>query len=127
MKSHIQSLKLSRRQFVVGSGGIAIGVAFGLPAFTASKRALAQNAGFAPNQWVSIAADGTVTILSPAAEIGHIKTRFQFGEGHGLLPVVWRAKCGSATARSRANSSTAAGPSFSAIASRIGYPELTLR
>ena len=70
MKPHFDSLVLSRRQFILGSGGAAIGVAFGVPALTASRKALAQNAGLAPNQWVSIAADGTVTIFSPASEMG---------------------------------------------------------
>ncbi|MBL8383943.1 MAG: xanthine dehydrogenase family protein molybdopterin-binding subunit [Burkholderiales bacterium] len=70
MKKPITTLALSRRQFLLGSGGLAIGVAFGLPALTASRKAQAQAAGLAPNQWVSIATDGTVTILSPAAEMG---------------------------------------------------------
>ncbi len=70
MNPRIDSLVLSRRQFLLGSGGMAIGVAFGVPALTAAKRAQAQGAGLAPNQWVSIAADGTITILSPASEMG---------------------------------------------------------
>ena len=70
MKNQIKTLALSRRQFLLGSGGIAIGVAFGVPALTASKKALAQGAGLAPNQWVTIATDGTITILSPASEMG---------------------------------------------------------
>ena len=70
MKNQIKTLALSRRQFLVGSGGIAIGVAFGIPALTASKKALAQGVGLAPNQWVTIATDGTISILSPASEMG---------------------------------------------------------
>ncbi len=70
MKNQIKTLALSRRQFLVGSGGIAIGVAFGVPALTASKKALAQGAGLAPNQWVTIATDGTISILSPGSEMG---------------------------------------------------------
>ena len=70
MKPQIKTLTLSRRQFLLGSGGIAIGVAFGVPALTAANKAQAQGAGLAPNQWVSIATDGTVTILSPASEMG---------------------------------------------------------
>lgn len=70
MKSQIKTLTLSRRQFLLGSGGLAIGVAFGVPALTAANKAQAQGAGLAPNQWVSIATDGTVTILSPASEMG---------------------------------------------------------
>jgi isoquinoline 1-oxidoreductase beta subunit len=70
MKTSVKTLALTRRQFLLGSGGMAIGVAFGVPALTASKRAQAQAAGLAPNQWVSIATDGTVTIVSPASEMG---------------------------------------------------------
>jgi isoquinoline 1-oxidoreductase beta subunit len=65
-----QQLKLSRRQFLVGSGSFAIGVAFGAPLLTAAGKAVAQGAGLAPNQWVTIAVDGTITILSPASEMG---------------------------------------------------------
>ena len=70
MKTPVRTLKLSRRQFLLGSGGIAIGVTFGVPAFTSAGKALAQTAGLAPNQWVTITPDGAVTILSAAAEIG---------------------------------------------------------
>ena len=70
MNSTVKTLSLSRRQFLLGSGGMAIGVAFGVPALTASKQARAQAAGLNPNQWVSISADGTVTIVSPASEMG---------------------------------------------------------
>ena len=68
--TNVKTLTLSRRQFLVGSGSIAIGVAFGVPALTASKKALAQSAGLAPNQWVTIGTDGIVTILSPGSEMG---------------------------------------------------------
>ena len=70
MKNPIKTLTLSRRQFLLGTGGMAIGVAFGLPALTASNKAMAQGAGLAPNQWVTIATDGSITILSPASEMG---------------------------------------------------------
>ena len=70
IKTTVKTLTLSRRQFLLGSGGLAIGVAFGVPALTASKKALAQSAGLAPNQWVTIGTDGIVTILSPGSEMG---------------------------------------------------------
>ena len=75
MTSHIKTLAprtltLSRRQFLVGSGSIAIVIAFGVPALTASRKAAAQAAGLTPNQWVTIGTDGTVTIISPGSEMG---------------------------------------------------------
>lgn len=59
--------ELSRRSFLAGSGTLALSVSFGL---TASQLAHAQTANFNPNGWVNIAADGTVTLMSPAAEMG---------------------------------------------------------
>lgn len=58
---------ISRRFFLVGSGSMAIGVSFGL---SASQALSADGAGFNPNGWVHIAADDTVTLMSPAAEMG---------------------------------------------------------
>jgi len=62
-----QVAELSRRSFLVGSGSLAVGVSFGL---TAAQIAQAQTTNFNPNGWVHIAADGTVTLMSPAAEMG---------------------------------------------------------
>ncbi len=59
--------ELSRRSFLAGSGTLALSVSFGL---TASQLAQAQTANFNPNGWVNISADGTVTLMSPAAEMG---------------------------------------------------------
>ncbi len=62
------SMKLSRRSFLVGSGSLAVGVSFGL---SAPELAEAQaQPGFNPNGWVNIATDGSVTLMSPAAEMG---------------------------------------------------------
>ena len=62
-----QVAELSRRSFLVGSGSLAVGVSFGL---TAAQIAQAQTSNFNPDGWVHIAADGTVTLMSPAAEMG---------------------------------------------------------
>ena len=61
---------VSRRSFILGSGGLALGLSFGL---TQTELALAQApgaGGFAPNSWINIGLDGIVTLMSPAAEMG---------------------------------------------------------
>lgn len=57
--------KVSRRAFLGGSAGLMFGFALGLP-----KTAAAQGAPGRLNAYVSIAADGAITIQSPVAEMG---------------------------------------------------------
>ncbi len=66
MTMDIQTTVLSRRSFLVSTGGMSFAVAFG------SSDAFAQGAarGYKPNAWVTIETNGTVTIVSPAAEMG---------------------------------------------------------
>lgn len=66
----LQAPSVSRRSFLLGSGGLALGLSFGL---TQSELALAQTpsaAGFGPNSWINIGLDGQVTLMSPASEMG---------------------------------------------------------
>jgi isoquinoline 1-oxidoreductase beta subunit len=63
----IETTALSRRSFMVRSGAFGVAVTFGtfdgiLPAHAAGE--------FKPNAWVFIGSDGTVTLMSPAAEMG---------------------------------------------------------
>ena len=61
---------VSRRSFMLGTGGLALGLSFGL---TQSELALAQTpaaGGFGPNSWINIGLDGMVTLMSPASEMG---------------------------------------------------------
>lgn len=67
-----QSRALSRRSFLVTAGRLGIAVAFGsLPdlAYGAAVAPAAEGA-FRPNAWITIAADGTVSIIAPAVEMG---------------------------------------------------------
>lgn len=67
---------LSRRSFLVTLGGAGIAVAFvGLvPVAHAATETIATE-GLTLNAWVTIAPDGTVTLVSPAAEMGQgVKT-----------------------------------------------------
>ena len=60
--------RTSRRRFVLGTGaGLALG--FVLPGAARASNA-APAARFAPNAWLRIAADGTVTVVCGSAEMG---------------------------------------------------------
>jgi isoquinoline 1-oxidoreductase beta subunit len=72
MTKHFEALSFSRRGFLVGTGATAIAVTFGapdgiLPVDAASRIGI--------GGWVNIAANGTVTIVNPASEMGQgVKT-----------------------------------------------------
>src|SRR3954453_23648092 len=77
MNTHIRnsSLKISRRQmaltrrgFMVGAAGLTFTIAAGKAGHPAAIAA--ERSGKAMSPWVSIAPDGTITIMSAAAEIG---------------------------------------------------------
>jgi isoquinoline 1-oxidoreductase beta subunit len=63
----VETRTLSRRSFLVASGGTAIVVAFGdiVPGLAATGAE-----PFAANAWVTIGSDGIVTIMQPASELG---------------------------------------------------------
>jgi isoquinoline 1-oxidoreductase subunit beta len=56
---------LSRRSFLVSSGALGVAVTFGV-----FDDVLASPAPFQANAWVTIDGDGTVTLMSPASEMG---------------------------------------------------------
>jgi len=60
-------VKLSRRAFLAGTAGLTFAFAVDLKV---PRRARAQSGPLKPNVWVTIDPDGTVTIVSPAAEMG---------------------------------------------------------
>jgi isoquinoline 1-oxidoreductase beta subunit len=59
---------LTRRSFLIASGGFAVALAFGegSAALAASSRARRMQ----PNAWITIDADDWVTLISPASEMG---------------------------------------------------------
>lgn len=68
MQNATEIRAMSRRSFLVSSGGVGVAVAFG----TLPKLAFAATgeAGFEATAWVSVGTDGMVTIMAPASEMG---------------------------------------------------------
>jgi isoquinoline 1-oxidoreductase beta subunit len=62
--------RISRRSFLKGAGGLTFCIALGADGIRLISEAEAQGSARAVNAWVRIAPDGTVTILSPGAEMG---------------------------------------------------------
>ncbi len=72
-KSAAKSFQPARRRFMVGAAGLTFGVAFGVPpilklAVGEAQAATAKQVTLSP--WVTLSTDGTVAIMSPAAEMG---------------------------------------------------------
>src|SRR5260370_29038581 len=60
----------SRRDFLKGTAGLTFVLTLPADALGLIDEAAAGEAPFAPSVWLTIATDGTITILSPAAEMG---------------------------------------------------------
>jgi isoquinoline 1-oxidoreductase subunit beta len=61
---------LSRRQVMIGAAGLSFAVALRVDRRAAGAVLGAERSGKALSPWVSIATDGTTTIMSPATEMG---------------------------------------------------------
>src|SRR5919201_389693 len=61
---------LSRRQVMIGAAGLSFAVALGVNRHAAGAVLGTERTGKALSPWVSIAGDGTITIMSPATEMG---------------------------------------------------------
>jgi isoquinoline 1-oxidoreductase beta subunit len=72
MTKHIKSLnaRLSRRQLMTGAAGLTFAVALGINRRAGAAALATARTGKALSPWVSIAGDGTITIMSPATEMG---------------------------------------------------------
>ncbi len=68
MNQHIKSVELSRRQVMIGAAGLSFAIALGGSADAAVLAA--ERTGQALSPWISIAPDGTITIMSAATEMG---------------------------------------------------------
>ena len=70
MKNIDTSFDLNRRRFMTGAAGLTFGVAFGVPSLLNADNATAAGKDVTVNPYVTIATDGTISIMSPAAEMG---------------------------------------------------------
>ena len=73
----VTTLRLSRRSFLVRSGAVSVGVAFGAVAVGRKPQAplkapvgAGKTARLAPNPWVTLSTDGTIEITTPGIEMG---------------------------------------------------------
>jgi isoquinoline 1-oxidoreductase subunit beta len=63
----VRNIDVSRRSFMVGAAGMTFAVASGLPP---EQAAAAGSGDVTLSPWVTLSTDGTVAIMSPAAEMG---------------------------------------------------------
>src|SRR5271166_807816 len=61
---------VSRRHVMIGAAGLSFAFALGAPGLATATMLAAERAGKALSPWVSISIDGTITIMSPAVEMG---------------------------------------------------------
>src|SRR5215813_11261184 len=60
----------NRRDFLKGSAGLTFALTLPAVPLDLAGEAGANEAPFAPSVWLTVATDGTITIVSPAAEMG---------------------------------------------------------
>jgi isoquinoline 1-oxidoreductase subunit beta len=62
--------QISRRAFLKESAGLTLALAIVADPLHVAAHAAAAQAPYAPTLWLTIATDGTITVVSPAAELG---------------------------------------------------------
>ena len=71
MTKHIRSnTQPSRRQVMTGAAGLTFAIALGTGSRARAAVPAGARTGKALSPWVSIAEDGTITLMSPATEMG---------------------------------------------------------
>jgi isoquinoline 1-oxidoreductase subunit beta len=70
LASENRSPTLSRRRVMVGAAGLSFAIAIGRKTLANAATLAPERTGKAMNPWVSIAPDGTITIMSAATEMG---------------------------------------------------------
>lgn len=63
-------VNLNRRRFMTGAAGLTFGVAVGVPSLFDATNAIAADKSVVVSPYVTISTDGTISIMSPAAEMG---------------------------------------------------------
>src|SRR5713226_4775460 len=61
---------LSRRAFLEETAGLTLALAIAADPLNVAAHAAAAETPYAPTLWLTIATDGTITVVSPAAELG---------------------------------------------------------
>src|SRR5438132_1092728 len=70
MTEHPFTMHVSRRQVMTGAAGLTFAIALGRMDGAAAAVPASETQGKALSPWVSIAPDGTISIMSPATEMG---------------------------------------------------------
>src|ERR1051326_5011189 len=70
MTEHPFTMQVSRRRVMTGAAGLTFAIALGRSDDAAAAVPAAEMQGKALSPWVSIAPDGTISIMSPATEMG---------------------------------------------------------
>src|SRR3982750_4150796 len=67
----VGAIDIGRRRFMTGAAGFTFGIATGVPLLgVATGTAYGATDGVVLSPWVTIYSDGTIAIMSPAAEMG---------------------------------------------------------
>src|SRR6266851_4205448 len=64
------SAQLNRRAFLKETAGLTLALAIAADPIHVAVDAAAAEIPYAPNLWLTIGTDGTITVVSPAAELG---------------------------------------------------------